>query len=176
MIVPKLKVERAKVSELVPYANNAKLHSAEQIDQIAASIDQFGFNDPVGVWTRPDGQLEIVEGHGRIMAANLLGIEEVPIIKLDHLDDDARRAYVHVHNQTTLSSGFDLQTLDLDLAELNFDWEDFGFEAMSFDWDRVDDIGEDNYEEPDKIMLKCPNCGHVDSSDHFKSSKESDAD
>lgn len=131
---PKLKVETARTDELIPYVNNAKIHSAEQVDQIAASIEAFGFNDPVGVWTRPDGRLEIVEGHGRIMAAKLLDIEQVPIIRLDHLDDEGRRAYTHVHNQTTLTSGFDLPSLDLELATIpGFDWEDFGFENVSIE-------------------------------------------
>lgn len=126
---PKLKIETAKTAELVPYANNAKIHSAEQVEEIAASIEAFGFNDPVGVWTRPDGVMEIVEGHGRIMAANLLHIDTVPIIRLDHLTDDQRRAYVHVHNQTTLSSGFDIEQLNLDLDSIpGYDWEDFGFD------------------------------------------------
>ena len=82
-----------------------------QVEQIANSIDQFGFNDPIGVWTNPQGVCEIVEGHGRLLAAQKLGIEKVPVIRLDHLDDDARRAYVHVHNQTTMTSGFDLDKL-----------------------------------------------------------------
>ena len=92
----KLKVEYARTSELVPYAGNAKEHPDWQVEQIANSIDQFGFNDPVGVWTRQDGQLEIVEGHGRVLAAKELGIENVPIVRLDHMDDDARRAYEHI--------------------------------------------------------------------------------
>ena len=130
MSQPKLKVERAKTADLIPYVGNAKIHTAEQVDQIAASIEQFGFSDPIGVWTNPDGRLEIVEGHGRVMAANLLGMEEVPIIRLDHLDDAARRAYTHVHNQTTLSSGFDFDALSLELDDIpGFDWEDFGFEG-----------------------------------------------
>ena len=131
---PKLKVERARVDDLMPYARNAKRHDEKQVREIANSIEAFGFNDPVGVWTRPDGQLEIVEGHGRIMAAKLLGMESVPVIRLDHLDDDARRAYVHVHNQTTLSSGFDVPALDIDLADISgFDWSDFGFGGSWFD-------------------------------------------
>lgn len=167
-MLPNLKVEKAKTADLVPYAGNAKIHSAEQIDQIAASIEQFGFSDPIGVWTNESGALEIVEGHGRVLAANLLGIDEVPIIKLDHLDDDSRRAYVHVHNQTTLSSNFDLQILDEDLSALDFNWEDFGFETLSFDWDSVDEITEETYDEPDSKILVCPKCGHKDSAIHFK--------
>ena len=149
---PKLKVEKARTDDLVPYARNAKLHSKKQVGEIANSIEAFGFNDPIGVWTRPDGQLEIVEGHGRVMAAKLLGIEEVPIIRLDHLDDDGRRAYTHVHNQTTLTSGFDMPTLDLDLEDIpGFDWSDFGFGSDWFaDRERFDDSrqeGNDEYNE-----------------------------
>ena len=144
---PKLKIERAKTAELLPYAHNAKIHSAKQVEEIAASIEAFGFNDPVGVWTRPDGRLEIVEGHGRIMAANLLGIDAVPIIKLDHLTDDQRRAYVHVHNQTTLSSGFDIEQLNLELDELpGYDWEDFGFDLPDHrSFDAIQDLLENEF-------------------------------
>ena len=142
---PKLKIEKAKTSDLAPYAGNAKLHSAEQVDQIAASIEQFGFNDPIGVWTNPDGVMEIVEGHGRVMAAKLLGIDEVPIIRLDHMDDDARRAYVHVHNQTTLSSGFDFGILDEELADIpGFDWSDFGLNDISV-FNAIDDLMENDF-------------------------------
>lgn len=145
---PKLKVEKARTDDLVPYARNAKLHSKKQVGEIANSIEAFGFNDPIGVWTRPDGQLEIVEGHGRVMAAKLLGIEEVPIIRLDHLDDDGRRAYTHVHNQTTLTSGFDMPTLDLELEDIpGFDWSDFGFGSDWFaDRERFDDSRQEGNE------------------------------
>ena len=150
---PKLKVERAKVADLVPYARNAKRHDERQVREIANSIEAFGFNDPIGVWTRPDGQLEIVEGHGRVMAAKELGIETVPVIRLDHLDDDARRAYVHVHNQTTLSSGFDDEKLFVDLESIpNYDWSDFGFEMPQREID-LDEIIED--EPPETAPQRC---------------------
>lgn len=127
---PALEVDYVDVDELIPYARNAKLHPDEQVDAIAASIERFGECDPVGVWTRPDGRLEIVEGHGRILALKKLGRAEVPIIRLDHLDDDARRAYTHIHNQTTMSSGFDTAVLAADMAELpDFEWSEYGFEA-----------------------------------------------
>lgn len=130
----RLKVEYALTKDLAPYAGNAKEHPEWQVSQIAASIDHFGFNDPIGVWTNPEGVLEIVEGHGRVLAAKELGIERVPIVKLDHLDNDARRAYVHVHNQTSLTSGFDLDALAIDLDSIpGFDWEEFGFEDVKAD-------------------------------------------
>jgi hypothetical protein len=129
-----LKVERMATSELVPYANNAKRHGERDVAAIAASIEQFGFNDPVGVWTRPDGMVEIVEGHGRVLAAKELGMEQVPVIRLDHMDDDARRAYTHVHNQTTLNTGFDWSKLDKEIGDLpEFDWGEFGFDLVGID-------------------------------------------
>ena len=141
MTQPRLVVEEVATDSLVPYANNAKLHPHEQIDQIAKSIGEFGFSDPVGVWTNPEGELEIVEGHGRVLAARKLGLETVPVVRLDHLTDEQRRAYVHVHNQTTLNSGFDYEVLDAELTSLDFEWEDFGF--LMFDDDEVDIEDED---------------------------------
>lgn len=127
--MPELSIVMLPTDELVPYAGNAKIHTDEQVEQIAASIEQFGFDDPVGVWHDADGNPVIVEGHGRILAAKRLGIEQVPTISLDHLSDEQRRAYVHVHNQTTLTSGFDLEALQQELAALpEFDWGAFGFD------------------------------------------------
>lgn len=127
--MPELTITMLPTDELVPYAGNAKIHTDEQVGQIAASIEQFGFDDPVGVWHDGDGKPVIVEGHGRILAAKRLGMEQVPTISLDHLTDEQRRAYVHVHNQTTLTSGFDLETLQAELSALpEFDWGAFGFE------------------------------------------------
>ena len=148
---PRLKVETVPTSALIPYANNAKIHTHKQVEEIAASIEQFGFSDPVGVWTRPDGQLEIVEGHGRVLAAERLGLERVPVVKLDHLDDDARRAYTHVHNQLTLESGFDWEKLNADMGELSeFDWEEFGLSSPDWferenRWDESREDGNDEY-------------------------------
>ena len=125
---PRLRIEYVPTDTLAPYANNAKEHGEDDVESIAASIDQFMFNDPIGVWTNPEGVTEIVEGHGRVMAAKRLGIGELPIIRLDHLTDEQRRAYAHVHNQTTMNTGFDFDVLERELAELDFDWEDFGFD------------------------------------------------
>ena len=132
-IQPRLRIKQISTSELVPYAGNAKLHPEKQVAEIAESIEQFGFNDPVGIWHDPEtGEPVIVEGHGRLLAAERLGIDKVPTISLDHLDDEARRAYVLVHNQTTMSSGFDIDLLQRELDKITgLDMSRFGFEPAS---------------------------------------------
>lgn len=128
--MPELRITMTLTDELVPYAGNAKEHPEEQIEQIVSSIETFGFNDPVAVWHDADGQPVIVEGHGRVLAAQRMGMAELPTIALDHLTDEQRRAYVHVHNQTTLTSGFDLEVLQKELAALpEFDWGAYGFDV-----------------------------------------------
>lgn len=126
--MPELEVREMAVADLVPYANNAKKHPKEQIDQIAESISEFGNCDPIAVWHNEDGEAEIVEGHGRVIALKQLGIDTAPVICLDHLTDEQRRIYTHVHNQTTINSGFDEQALIEDMDNLNADWEALGFD------------------------------------------------
>ena len=76
--MPELHVTMTPIDELVPYAGNAKEHPEEQLEQLSKSISDYGFNDPVGVWHAPDGSTVIVEGHGRVLAAQRLGLEELP--------------------------------------------------------------------------------------------------
>ena len=153
---PELKIVEVSVSELVPYVNNAKKHSDYQVDTIAASIQEFGNCDPIGVWHNAEGEMEIVEGHGRVLALKKLGIEIAPVIYLDHLTDHQRRTYAHVHNQTTLNSGFDVELLEQDIEQLDFDWESFGFGAAfsgisdSVDFSNLDALsgeGDEGYDE-----------------------------
>lgn len=158
--VKQLQVEYVPTDSLVPYANNANIHSEEQVEQIAASIKEFGFNDPIAVWTNKDGEPEIIEGHGRTLAAKKLGIKVIPVIYLDTLTDEQRRAYTHVHNQQTRNSEFDWELLDMEMAELDFDWAELGFE----------EIEENLYEDTSKAIKDiepnsfegshiCPKCG-----------------
>lgn len=127
---PNLKIENIPTSALVPYHGNAKRHPDWQVEQIANSIEAFGFNDPIAFAHDVAGNPIIIEGHGRLMAAKLLGLEEVPAISLDHLDDEARRAYTLAHNQLTLNTGFDLEALERELANIEgFDMSEFGFEV-----------------------------------------------
>lgn len=125
-----LKVVEVPTDDLIPYANNANVHTTHQIDQIVASIEEFGFCDPIAVWTNEKGQPEIIEGHGRVLAAKRLGYDKLPVIYLDGLSDEQRRAYTHVHNQLTRNSVFDVAVLDAEIEALDFDWEMLGFDEL----------------------------------------------
>ena len=122
-----MKIEYINTIDLIPYANNAKIHDEIQIEQIKQSIKSYGFNDPVAVWKNN----EIIEGHGRVLAAKDLGIEQIPIIRLENLSDKQRREYMLVHNQLTMNTGFDAELLDAELQELDFDEFDYGFEGIN---------------------------------------------
>ena len=132
-----LKIEYLDKEKLKPYANNAKIHTAEQIEQIKKSIQQFGFNDPIAVWR----ENEIVEGHGRLLAVmEMPTIETVPVIRLDNLTDEQRRAYMLAHNKLTMNSGFDFGLLEIELENIeNINMEDFGFDIDVFDMEDIPD-------------------------------------
>ena len=131
----KLKVEYIPIDDIKPYDKNAKIHTEEQIEQIKKSIKEFGMNDPIGIWK----DNIIIEGHGRLMACKELGFNEVPVIRLDNLTDDQRKAYTLIHNQTTMNTGFDLDILNEELASIELDMSDFGFDEIE-----LDDIEEEN--------------------------------
>lgn len=109
----KLQVEYVPITEIKPYRRNAKLHPQEQIEQIKNSMKEFGNIDPIGVWHN-----EIVEGHGRYEALKQMGVKEIPIIRLDDLTDEQRKAYALAHNKLTMNSDFDVSLLDTELAEI----------------------------------------------------------
>lgn len=116
----------ASVSSLIPYARNSRTHSDEQVSKIAASIKEFGFLNPVIV----DGENGIIAGHGRVMAAQKLGMDTVPVIEASHLTDAQRRAYIIADNRLALDAGWDDEMLRVEFAELEglgFDLELTGF-------------------------------------------------
>ncbi|MFC0386864.1 site-specific DNA-methyltransferase [Muricoccus vinaceus] len=120
---------RARVSELIPYARNARTHSPAQVAQIAASIREFGFTNPILV----DGERGVIAGHGRLLAARQLGMTEVPTLELTHLTPAQRRAYVLADNRLALSAGWDEDLLRVELAELGaegFDLSLTGFDEL----------------------------------------------
>lgn len=152
-----LSIEYLHKEDLKPYAGNAKLHPADQVEQIKSSIRQFGFNDPIALW----GENEVVEGHGRLLAVMEMDeISEVPVIRLDSLSEEQKKAYALVHNKLTMNSGFDFDLLQLELDSLDLDMGEFGFENLSFDESALHDLftdAEEKEKEPKKIQ--CPHCG-----------------
>ena len=100
----KLQVEYLSPSELKKYKNNARKHDVEDLEAIMQSIRDFGFNDPIGIWGKAK---TIVEGHGRLLAALELGLDKVPVIRLDHLNSEQRKAYALAHNRTAELSVWD---------------------------------------------------------------------
>lgn len=172
-----------KTEKLVPYANNAKIHNAAQVKEIADSITTFGFNDPVQIG--PDNM--IIAGHGRVLAAQLLGMPEVPVIYLNHLSERERRAYILAHNKIAENASYDqskiAQEMDYLLAN-DFDLQFTGYDEQEIDdiLKEADALGEPLFEdaspfdippskpekkprigikkEASKIVHTCPNCDH----------------
>jgi DNA modification methylase len=119
-------IEQIAIDKLVPYARNSRTHSPEQVAQIAGSIREFGFTNPVLI----DADNGIIAGHGRVMAAQKLGMDKVPCIRLAHLTETQRRAYIIADNKLALNAGWDEEMLALELgelAELDFDMDLIGF-------------------------------------------------
>lgn len=120
------RIELWSTQKLVPYDRNPRTHSAEQVEQIAASIVEFGFLNPILV----DTASGIIAGHGRLMAAKQLGLEQVPVVVLDHLSEEQKRAYVIADNKLALNAGWDEELLRKemeDLAASGFDMPVIGF-------------------------------------------------
>lgn len=126
-----LTIKYMAITDLKPYEKNARKHEEKDISAIMASIREFGFDDPVGIWS--DENI-IVEGHGRVMAAQRLGMTEVPCIRLDHLTDEQRRAYALAHNRTAELSEWDLIVRDDELQGITeIDMEQFGFDISEIE-------------------------------------------
>jgi site-specific DNA-methyltransferase (adenine-specific) len=121
------KIEHLGIESLIPYARNARTHSDEQIAQIAGSIKEFGFNNPVLI----DKDNGVIAGHGRLAAARKLGLKEVPCVRLEHLTETQRKAYILADNRIALNSGWETELLSIELKEL----QDFGIdlEGLGFD-------------------------------------------
>jgi DNA modification methylase len=123
-----MQIEKRQLSELIPYINNSRKHSDDQVTQIAASIKEFGWTNPILV----DGDNGIIAGHGRIMAAKKLGMTEVPVIELAHLSKEQRKALIIADNKLALNSDWDSNLLAIelkDLQDLGFDLNLTGFDA-----------------------------------------------
>lgn len=124
-------IEQVQTAALVPYARNSRTHSDEQVAQIMASIREFGFTNPVLI----DAEGTIIAGHGRVLAATRMELPHVPCLRLTHLTDAQKRAYIIADNQLALNSGWDSEMLAVELSDLHAD--DFDLGLLGFDPDEL---------------------------------------
>ena len=157
-----MKIEHLATASLIPYARNAKKHDATQVAKLAGSIREFGFNNPVLI----DKDNGIIAGHGRVLAAQSLALEKIPCIRLGHLTDTQRKAYILADNRLAeIGGGWDEEMLKLelaDLAALDVDVAEIGFEEtelpeINFQPGTEADQGKLDQLEPKNV--KCPHCG-----------------
>ncbi|HCJ81935.1 MAG TPA: hypothetical protein DHV50_10570, partial [Erythrobacter sp.] len=144
------RIEMLATGDLIPYAKNSRTHSPQQVAQIAASIREFGFTNPVLV----ADDLTIIAGHGRVQAAQSLGMDAVPCLKLSHLDERQRKAYVIADNRLALNAGWDDDMLAIELAALREDG--FDLDLLGFDEAEIAGLldngpGEQVEPEPDTV-------------------------
>ena len=129
-----MQIKTVAVQQLIPYVKNSRTHSDAQVAQIAASIKEFGWTNPILV----DGENGIIAGHGRLMAARKLGHTEVPVIELAHMTDSQKKAYVIADNQLAMNAGWDTSLLSLELADLKD--QGFNLDILGFDPKELDKL------------------------------------
>ena len=157
----KLEIVYLDPHDLTPYENNTRKHAPDDIDQIKASIEADGFNDPIGVWGENN---LIVEGHGRQIAALEMGLDKVPCIRLDHMTETQRRDYAIRHNRTAELSGWDFAKPEEEIAALEIEGVDLSglkLPNLSQDFDITDEdfiAGTENTKSKTKTVV-CPHCG-----------------
>jgi ParB-like chromosome segregation protein Spo0J len=161
----KLKIQYKPIQDLIPYARNSRTHDDAQVAQIAASIKEFGWTNPILL----DGKNGIIAGHGRVMAASKLGETEVPTIELSHMDENQKRAYIIADNKLALNADWDNEMLKLELQDLS----NIGYEIglTGFDVEELQKLlnvpdfkpaTEDEQGKLDQLEPKwiaCPHCG-----------------
>lgn len=160
-------LEHLATADLIPYARNARTHSPSQVAGIAGSIREFGFNNPVLI----DKDNGIIAGHGRVLAAQQLGLATVPCLRLGHLTKTQRKAYILADNRLAELAGWDTEMLALEIADLRLD--DVDLELLGFDEDGLRDllgvadsdtaIPPNEFQEMDENIdtdHECPKCGY----------------
>lgn len=151
-------VQEVAVSSLVPYERNAKKHGEDQIEKLKASIQEFGFLTPCLI----DRDYNIIAGHGRVLAAQELGIEKVPCVFVEGLTDEQRRAYILVDNKIGELAGWDFELLEGELGDItDIDMSSFGFELDSTHMDFDGLFADAPEKEKQPKTVQCPNCGEV---------------
>jgi hypothetical protein len=165
-----------KTEELIPYDNNPRTHSDEQVAKLIKSIREFGFTNPI----LTDGDAGVIAGHGRLLAAQKLGLETVPTIELRHLTPAQRKAYVIADNRLAEDAGWDMDLLRMelgDLRDIGFDLDLTGFDAMEVDKlfaGAKSPDGFDEYDENIETEHECPKCGFKWSGGGHATRKETD--
>lgn len=151
----KLEIIKVGIDTIKEYDKNAKLHPKEQIEQIKKSIEKFGNNDPIAV----DENNVIIEGHGRIRALKELGYKEIDVIKLTHLTEEQKKAYILTHNKLTMNSDFDIDLLNEELDNIiDIDMADFGFEfAEDIEEEIQIDTSEKEIEDKSVLIVEAEN-------------------
>nr|DAI40955.1 MAG TPA: ParB protein [Caudoviricetes sp.] len=143
--ITRMQRETIELEKLKEYKRNAKVHTRAQIQHIANSIQEFGFNDPIEI----DENNMILSGHGRVEAAKLLGLTEVPFVRLEHLTEDEKKGYILAANATNMATGFDNEILNIELKDIEIDMTKFGleFEPIEIELDNTNnEIDEDDKE------------------------------
>jgi site-specific DNA-methyltransferase (adenine-specific) len=158
-----LKVIYKPLEQIKVYANNPRFND-EAVEYVAKSIKEFGFKVPIII----DKNNVIVAGHTRYKASMELGLNEVPCIVADDLTEEQVKAFRLADNKVSEKSEWNFELLDEELEDLDINMEDFGFENVDIEWDNVENLSEEKYEEPQHEMLECPKCHHVDRKIHFK--------
>lgn len=160
-----LKIVYKKTEDLIPYARNSRTHDETQVAQIAASIKEFGFTNPILL----DGENGIIAGHGRVMAAQKLGEAKVPTIELAHLNEHQKRAYIIADNKLALNAGWDNTMLALEISDLKDARHDLELTGFTFDeiekitteinFDPATEDEQGKLDELDPKWIACPHCG-----------------
>jgi ParB-like chromosome segregation protein Spo0J len=164
-VVEQLSIQYFPIDSLIPYARNSRTHDESQVAQIAASIREFGWTNPILV----DGENGVIAGHGRLLAARKLGLKEVPVIELADLTETQRRAYIIADNKLAMNADWDDELLRVELEDLH--GEEFDMALLGFDPSDLAirmglgaDFGagtEDSQGKLDeKAPMICPACGH----------------
>jgi ParB-like chromosome segregation protein Spo0J len=137
-----MKIQEIEIEKLIPYARNSRTHSDDQVAQIAASIKEFGWTNPILV----DGEAGIIAGHGRLAAARKLGLKKIPVIELSHLSPTQKKALIIADNKLALNAGWDNDMLALEFEELNI--EGFDLDLLGFDETEINKLNEnENYDD-----------------------------
>lgn len=140
-----MKIQEIEIEKLIPYARNSRTHSDDQVAQIAASIKEFGWTNPILV----DGEAGIIAGHGRLAAARKLGLKKIPVIELSHLTPTQKKALIIADNKLALNAGWDNDMLALEFEELKI--EGFDLDLLGFDETEINKLNENENYDDDEI-------------------------